>query len=76
MHRYQNFLHNSGVTHYDIQPTSIRVRFVNGEIYVYDYHVPGRRDVEAMKKLAVRGKGLSTYISQHVGARFASKQAE
>lgn len=76
MHRYQNVRRNSGVTHFEIFPTSIRIRFVNGAIYVYDYCMPGRRDVEVMKKLAVEGRGLSTYISQHVGERYASKEAD
>lgn len=76
MHRYQNLQQNSGVTHYDIRPTSIRIRFMNGAVYVYDYRVPGRRDVEAMKRFAIEGRGLSTYISQHVGDRYASKEAD
>ena len=73
MQRYQNQNGDSGVTHYEALPTAICVRFRNGSVYVYDYTTPGKHHVEQMKRLAASGRGLSTYISQHVGDNYARK---
>jgi len=43
-------------------------------VYLYTNAVTGERHVAEMKKLAAKGKGLSTYISQHVKDRYAEKQ--
>jgi hypothetical protein len=64
---------DTGVTHYELGPDCITVRFQGGEQYLYDYNKPGRADVERMKALATAGHGLSTYINQHVRARYAAK---
>jgi len=66
----------SGVARYEDGPDFIKVQFRHGrgDIYVYDYEVPGIADVERMKALAAAGSGLSTYISQHVGNRYRRKE--
>jgi hypothetical protein len=64
---------NSGVSAYEVGPDFIIVQFISGERYRYDHHSPGRRHVEAMKKLAARNEGLATYISQHVKENYAAK---
>ncbi len=71
LQQYGNRSGTSGVTHYEIGPESIRVRFGTPTVYVYDYTTPGRDDVEHMKELARAGKGLSTYISRQVRQRYA-----
>jgi hypothetical protein len=71
---YQNVSGDSGVTHYEVLPTAIRIRFRNGSVYVYDYTTPGKAHVEQMKRLAAAGRGLSTYISQHVSDSYARKE--
>lgn len=60
---------------YEIGKTFIKIKF-EGEsgIYTYDYKRPGRQIVEHMKALALKGAGLSTYISQEVRTNFASKR--
>jgi hypothetical protein len=63
--RYQNLSGNSGVVEFKNQPDFIIVRFDGGDLYVYMSEKLGRRHVEEMKRLAVAGKGLSTYITQH-----------
>lgn len=73
MRRYRNLGGNSGVLAYDIAPESIAVRFKGGTVYAYTYRKPGPVHVEAMKKLAVAGRGLGTYISQHVQDRYESR---
>jgi hypothetical protein len=64
MQPYRNLAGNSGVAAFDILRDGIIVRFVNGGIYLYDEHTPGREYVEEMKRLARLGRGLSSYISR------------
>ncbi|SAK48174.1 hypothetical protein AWB79_01259 [Caballeronia hypogeia] len=72
MQPYRNLAGNSGVESFDILRDGIKVRFVSGGTYLYDYRVTGRTRVEAMKQLARAGRGLSTYISQS-GAAYAER---
>jgi len=72
--RYRNLSGDSGVTDYEIGVDYIRVRFEDGRIYVYDYRRPGQHYVDEMKSLAVAGRGLSTYISQHARKGYARKE--
>ena len=74
LERYRNLNGDSGVTHFEIGSNFIRVQFHDPAIYVYDYHRPGQHHVEHMKMLAVAGRGLSTYISQHVRNNYARKE--
>jgi len=69
MRPYRNLGGNSGVVEYDEGPDSISVRFRSGDVYVYNYESVGRRHVEEMKRLARLGRGLSAYISQHLGVK-------
>ncbi|AXA91257.1 hypothetical protein [Massilia sp. YMA4] len=73
MKRYRNLEGHSGVLAYDIRDTAIAVKFVGGDVYDYTYARPGRTHVEAMKRLALAGRGLSTYISQHVRDDYAAR---
>jgi hypothetical protein len=67
MKRYGNLSGESGVVAYAIAPTSIRVKFAGSDrVYVYSHASAGKAHVETMKRLAQAGRGLSTYISQHV----------
>jgi hypothetical protein len=67
MQAYRNLAGNSGVRAYQISRDGIRVRFANGATYLYDHRVPGKEHVEEMKRLAVAGRGLSTYIARFGG---------
>ena len=69
MRPYRNLGGNSGVVEWDEGPDWISVRFRSGDVYVYNYESAGRRHVEAMKELAASGRGLSAYISQHLGVK-------
>lgn len=73
MKRYRNSSGKSGVRAYEIYADRILIEFAAGDIYVYSYRMPGKADVEQMKTLAEKGKGLSTYISQNVRDRYESK---
>ena len=51
----------SGVTHYALGEDYIDLKF-KGKSRVYRYYV--NHQVEAMKLLAIAGKGLNTYINR------------
>ena len=73
MQRYRDVSGDSGVSAYETGPQSIIVRFKDGGTYLYDTVNPGPRFVSAMKKRAAEGKGLATYINQHVRERYAAR---
>ena len=73
MKRYKNLDGNSGVLAYHIQPDSITVQFADGISYFYTYISAGQDNIEKMKTLAERGKGLSTFITQHVHNAYHAK---
>jgi hypothetical protein len=69
MQPYGNLSNKSGIREFDIGDDFIDVRFVQHEPYRYTHESAGRDNVEQMKKLAVAGKGLGTFISQHPEVR-------
>jgi hypothetical protein len=72
--RYRNLSGDSGVTYYAIGPDFIAVQFQDPNVYIYDDSRPGPAHVDRMKALAAAGRGLGSYISQHVRKAFARKQ--
>ena len=76
MKRYGNRAGNSGVAFFDDGPDFIKIQFGESDdfVYVYDQVVPGAADVDHMKALAAAGRGLSTYVSQHVHDRYRRKE--
>lgn len=73
MTRYKDITGKSGVRAYRIGADYIEIKFKTGETYVYNYVRPGRLYVEQMKRLAEKGRGLSTFISRKVRERFCRK---
>lgn len=73
MQRYGNLTGNSGVTGYEIARDGIIIEFNDGDCYLYNYASTGRKNVETMKRLAETGRGLSTFVSQHVRDAYAAK---
>jgi hypothetical protein len=73
MKRYRNLSGVSGVVAYEALDDEITVKFRNGDFYLYNHAEPGWQEVEDMKRLAVAGRGLSTYIAQRVKGRYARK---
>jgi len=70
MEQYPNRAGDSGVTGYELGNDYIDVKFTGGRIYRYTYRSAGERTVEIMKRLAIKGKGLSGYISRFVREKF------
>jgi hypothetical protein len=73
MVRYKNLEGNSGVWAYEEGEDYLKVQFIGGDLYIYNNKVTGRQHIEKMKVLAIRGRGLSTYISKIVKDRYAFK---
>jgi len=71
--RYANRSRNSGVVAFEIAADSITVKFVDGNKYLYTYDSAGAENVDHMKQLALRGEGLSGFISATVRDRYARK---
>lgn len=59
---YKNVHRLSSILAYEISDESIRIEFVSGAVRDYTFQNVGREHVEAMKKCAVRGKGLGSYV--------------
>jgi hypothetical protein len=70
---YKDRSGNSGVRFYAIGPTFICVWFDDGRGYEYNNTKAGKRHVDEMKRLAEEGRGLATYINQHVRGNYVRK---
>jgi hypothetical protein len=73
MQRYKNLGGESGVVAYDIDAGQIIVQFRNGDRYLYTEDSAGAANVAKMQALARAGRGLSSFISQHVHDRYERK---
>ena len=69
---YGNLSGDSGVAAYSIGDDFIKLQFRHSpKLYVYDAGRPGLAHVTQMQRLAVAGRGLSTYISQNVKKNYS-----
>ena len=59
---YKNLGGNSNIHAFSIGNDFIDVQFNGGKIYRYSYYSAGKEKVEQMKKLAIQGQGLNSYI--------------
>lgn len=73
MHRYRNTSGESGVVAYDIDKDAITIEFTGGERYLYTERSAGAENIARMQELAREGRGLSTFVSQHIRSRYARK---
>ncbi|MFN3789025.1 hypothetical protein [Massilia sp.] len=73
MHRYRNTSGESGVVAYDIDTDSIIIQFTGGDRYLYTERSAGAENIARMQELAREGRGLSTFVSQHIRSRYARK---
>lgn len=71
---YKSLKPGSGIVNYEILDDAIILEFVGGKhLYTYDLTKPGPIHLKAMLHLATQGKGLATYVSQHVQDNYAEK---
>ncbi|HEX7935994.1 MAG TPA: hypothetical protein VF573_23405 [Paraburkholderia sp.] len=69
MQRYGNISGKSGIVAYEIGDDFVAARFNSGVTYWYTKKSVGTRHLAELKRLATRGEGLATYISQHPEVR-------
>jgi hypothetical protein len=73
MERYKNIGGDSSVVAYEIEGDSIKVQFCDRSLFLYNYQSAGNNNIEQMKKLAIAGKGLNSFIRKVVKKRYAAK---
>ena len=73
MQKYQNLSGASNVDSFEMSDNAILVMFKDGSVYLYNTGSPGQYAVDEMKRLAIAGRGLNSYISRVVKKRYASK---
>lgn len=66
MEIYKNLSGRSGVFSYESGADFIVIQFGTGSIYTYSYSSAGKENIEEMKRLAVQGKGLNSFINLYV----------
>jgi hypothetical protein len=74
MKRYAGLSGDAGVYAFSSGKDYILVQFADRSLYRYDYKTPGKVHVENMKKLAEKGRGLTTYINKYVRENYAGKE--
>jgi len=55
----------TGVVHYEAFKDAIELTFRDGWIYHYSTRKIASHHIKEMKRLAMNGKGLTTYVNQH-----------
>ena len=75
MIHYKNTSGNSNVESYEINDSSIIVRFTSGRQrnYLYNVNRPGTAIIKQMKQFAIQGHGLNSFISNTVKSNFSKK---
>lgn len=73
MEKYKNTSGSSGVDSYRIETESITVRFKDGAMYKWTNQSAGSANIDHMKKLALQGSGLNSFINTSVRKKYASK---
>lgn len=71
MEKYLNRGGNSGVLSFEIGDDYVSVYFKgNSKLYKYSYRSANTYHIEAMKRLALNGSGLNSYIMNNVRDKF------
>lgn len=74
MQIYKNLGGNSNVSAFELGDNYIDVQFNGGAIYRYSYMSAGVLKVDKMKRLALQGYGLNSYIMRNVRMDYESKR--
>lgn len=73
MQIYKNLGGNSNIRAYSIGEDFIDVQFNGGALYRYSYLSAGREKVEQMKRLAIQGVGLNSFIMRYARKDYERK---
>lgn len=71
--RYKNLSGDSGVVRYQLSEGAILVQFSDGSLYEYTNESAGNNAIATMHRLAVAGRGLSSFISTAVREKYSRK---
>lgn len=71
--KYKNLGGNSGAVEFELGEDSIVITFVDGSKYLYSGVKPGSEKVDRLKKLAIAGRGLCTYINTDIRNNYEKK---
>jgi hypothetical protein len=71
--QYRNLSGNSGVVAFELKSNALIVQFQNGTCYEYTAHSVGLDKIEAMKRLAIAGAGLTAFISRYAHDAYSRK---
>ena len=74
MESYKNLNGDSGVVGFEKGSDYIRVKFKDNSVYLYTYTSAGASNIEEMKRLAVAGRGLNSYINRYARKLYAKKE--
>ena len=74
MEKYANLGGNSDSCGYIIAEDYIDVMFSTGAVYRYSYRSAGVAKVKEMKRLAVAGQGLNSYIMHYARFNYERKK--
>lgn len=74
MEQYKNLGRDSGVVAFESGIDFIRVQFRDGSVYLYTDTSAGSDNIEHMKQLARRGKGLHSFINRKVRKAYAREE--
>ena len=74
MTKYKNLSGESGIISYETGSDFIRIQFEDKGIYLYTEDSSGAEHIAKMKELAEKGRGLNTYINQHVRGNYEKKE--
>ncbi len=73
MTKYENNGGDSGIRSYEIQSDGIVIEFTTGAIYLYTNASAGALNIAEMKKLAILGSGLNSFIMKNVRTKYHAK---
>ena len=73
MVKYGNLSGRSGIVAFESKHGSIKIKFSDGNVYLYTDSSTGASNIVQMKKLARQGVGLNTFISQSVRENYEAK---
>lgn len=73
MEKYANFGGASGIRAYAFGVDSITILFRDGAMYLYNHRSTGPARIAHMKRLALAGQGLNTYINHAVRKAYAAR---
>lgn len=76
MKQYKNLSGSSNIVAYQMGNDSIKVKFSDGLVYLYTNVSAGNQHIEEMKKLALAGEGLNSYIGRVIKKDYADKWHE